>query len=169
MTGILTPQKAYNLVKEIKKVISILLLIHTYATSGVSEITYLKAIESDANSIGTANSSLAGETVQASTEVMVIALEALGYETGVELEKFQIVSNHFKQVRERFSKERLFDYKVLKTDPMTLIYQVPKVRKDLGYPPLVTPLSQMVGTQAVMNVQQVSVIKWFQKKLRNTY
>lgn len=152
MTGILTPQKAYNLVKEIKKVISILLLIHTHATSGVSEITYLKAIESDANSIGTANSSLVGETVQASTEVMVIALESLGYETGVELEKFQIVSNHFKQIRERFSKERLFDYKVLKTDQMTLIYQVPKVRKDLGYPPLVTPLSQMVGTQAVMNV-----------------
>lgn len=180
MAGILTPQRAYNLVKELKKVISIPLHIHTHATSGVAEMTYLKAIEAGADSIDTANSSFAGGTSQPSTEAMVIALEELGYKTGVDLEKCQIVSNHFKQVKERFSKEGLFDYKVLETDPMTLIYQVPggmisnllsqlkeakqsdkffevlnevpKVRKDLGYPPLVTPLSQMVGTQAVMNV-----------------
>ena len=180
MAGILTPQRAYNLVKELKKVISFSLHIHTHATSGVAEMTYLKAIEAGSDSIDTANSSFAGGTSQPSTEAMVIALEELGYKTGVDLEKCQIVSNHFKQVKERFSKVGLFDYIVLETGTMTLIYQVPggmisnllsqlkeakqsnklfevlnevpKVRKDLGYPPLVTPLSQMVGTQAVMNV-----------------
>ncbi len=128
----------------------------------------------------TANSSFAGGTSQPSTESMVIALRELGYDIDVNLEDCQIVADHFKAVKETFKESGVFNPKVLETDPNTLIYQVPggmlsnllsqlkeakqldkyeevlaevpRVRADMGYPPLVTPLSQMVGTQAVMNV-----------------
>lgn len=194
MAGILTPQKAFNLVSALKKELKVPLHIHTHATSGVSEMTYLKAIEAGADSIDTANSSFAGGTSQPSTESMVIALNELGYNTDVCLNKCQDVSNHFKHVKTQFADNGIFDYKVLETDPMTLIYQVPggmisnllsqlkeanqsdkfievlnevpKVRKDLGYPPLVTPLSQMVGTQAVMNVLSQERYKLVPKEVK---
>ncbi|MFV0379408.1 MAG: oxaloacetate decarboxylase subunit alpha [Anaerorhabdus sp.] len=180
MAGILTPQRAYTLVKGIKDVINIPLHIHTHSTSGIAEMTYLKAIEAGADVIDTANSSFSGGTSQPATESMVIALKELGYKIDVNLDECQVVADHFKKVKENFKETAIFNSKVLETDPNTLIYQVPggmlsnllsqlkeakqldkyeavlqevpKVRKDMGYPPLVTPLSQMVGTQAVMNV-----------------
>lgn len=180
MAGILTPQRAYNLVKAIKEVTALPLHLHTHATSGVSEMTYLKAIEAGVDCIDTANSSFAGGTSQPSTESMVLALKEMGYLVDIDLEKCSEVSSHFKPIKENFNKRGIFDYKVMETDPMTLLYQVPggmisnllsqlkeanqsdkfmdvlreipKVREELGYPPLVTPLSQMVGTQAVMNI-----------------
>lgn len=180
MAGILTPERAYTLVKKIKTITDLPLCVHTHATSGISELTYLKAIEGGADIIDTANSSFAGGTSQPSTESMVIALRDLGYDVKVDLKDCQTVSNHFRKVKETFVESGVFNPKVLETDPNTLMYQVPggmisnllsqlrdakqldkfeevlaevpKVREELGYPPLVTPLSQMVGTQAVMNV-----------------
>ncbi len=180
MAGILTPQRALTLVKAIKEVINIPLHIHTHATSGVSEMTYLKALEAGADSIDTANSSFSGGTSQPSTESMALALKEMEYNIDIDLERCQIVAEHFRVIKDKYALDGTFNYKVLETDPNTLIYQVPggmisnllsqlkeakqldkfhevlqevpKVRKELGYPPLVTPLSQMVGTQAVMNV-----------------
>lgn len=180
MAGILTPMRAYNLVKAIKAITELPLHIHTHATSGVSEMTYLKSLEAGADSIDTANSSFSGGTSQPSTESMVLALKELEYPISVDLDACQKVAEHFKVVKEHFVEEGIFNPKVLETDPNTLIYQVPggmisnllaqlkdakqldkfsevlrevpRVRAELGYPPLVTPLSQMVGTQAVMNV-----------------
>ncbi|QIK69600.1 oxaloacetate decarboxylase subunit alpha [Erysipelothrix sp. HDW6C] len=180
MAGILTPYRAETLVKRIKAVTKLPLQVHTHATSGIAEMTYLKAVEAGADIIDTANSSFAGGTSQPATESMVIALRELGYHIDVNLEDCQKVAEHFKAVKETFIESGVFNPKVLEADPNTLIYQVPggmisnllsqlkeakqldkfeqvlaevpKVRADLGYPPLVTPLSQMVGTQAVMNV-----------------
>ncbi|CAM4295699.1 oxaloacetate decarboxylase subunit alpha [Erysipelothrix aquatica] len=180
MAGILTPARAETLVRLIKEVTALPIHVHTHSTSGIAEMTYLKAVEAGADVIDTANSSFAGGTSQPSTESMVIALRELGYDIDVNLEDCQIVADHFKAVKETFKESGVFNPKVLETDPNTLIYQVPggmlsnllsqlkeakqldkyeevlaevpRVRADMGYPPLVTPLSQMVGTQAVMNV-----------------
>lgn len=180
MAGILTPARALTLIKALKEVTKLPIHVHTHATSGIAEMTYLKAVEAGADVIDTANSSFAGGTSQPSTEAMVIVLRELGYQVDVSLEDCQEVSEYFKGVKESFIESGVFNPKVLETDPNTLIYQVPggmisnllsqlkdakqldkfeqvlaevpKVREEMGYPPLVTPLSQMVGTQAVMNV-----------------
>lgn len=180
MAGILTPARASTLIKALKEVTKLPIHVHTHATSGIAEMTYLKAVEAGADVIDTANSSFAGGTSQPSTEAMVIVLRELGYQVDVSLEDCQEVSEYFKGVKESFIESGVFNPKVLETDPNTLIYQVPggmisnllsqlkdakqldkfeqvlaevpKVREEMGYPPLVTPLSQMVGTQAVMNV-----------------
>ncbi|MEG0327336.1 MAG: oxaloacetate decarboxylase subunit alpha [Erysipelothrix sp.] len=180
MAGILTPARASTLIKALKEVTKLPIHVHTHATSGIAEMTYLKAVEAGADVIDTANSSFAGGTSQPSTEAMVIVLKELGYQVDVSLEDCQEVSEYFKGVKEGFIESGVFNPKVLETDPNTLIYQVPggmisnllsqlkdakqldkfeqvlaevpKVREEMGYPPLVTPLSQMVGTQAVMNV-----------------
>ena len=180
MAGVLTPQEGYELVSRIKATVALPLEVHTHATSGISEMTYLKVAEAGADIIDTAISSFAGGTSQPATESMVIALEGLGYETGVKLDKLEPVIEHLNVVRDRFREEGTLNPKVKDTEPKTLLYQVPggmlsnllsqltqqglqdkyeevlaevpRVREDLGYPPLVTPLSQMVGTQAVMNI-----------------
>lgn len=154
--------------------------MHTHATSGISEMTYLKVAEAGADIIDTAISSFAGGTSQPATESVAIALEDLGFETGLNMEKVTEIADYFNPIRDRFRSEGILNPKVKDTEPKTLIYQVPggmlsnllsqlteqglqdkyeevlaevpKVRADLGYPPLVTPLSQMVGTQALMNV-----------------
>ena len=180
MAGVLTPQEGYELVSRIKATVALPLEVHTHATSGISEMTYLKVAEAGADIIDTAISSFAGGTSQPATESMVIALEGLGYETDVKLDKLEPVIEHLNVVRDRFREEGALNPKVKDTEPKTLLYQVPggmlsnllsqltqqglqdkyeevlaevpRVRADLGYPPLVTPLSQMVGTQAVMNI-----------------
>lgn len=180
MAGVLTPQEGYELVSRIKATVALPLEVHTHATSGISEMTYLKVAEAGADIIDTAISSFAGGTSQPATESMVIALEGLGYETGVKLDKLEPAIEHLNVVRDRFREEGTLNPKVKDTEPKTLLYQVPggmlsnllsqltqqglqdkyeevlaevpRVREDLGYPPLVTPLSQMVGTQAVMNI-----------------
>lgn len=180
MAGVLTPQTGYELVSRIKDAVDLPLEVHTHATSGIAEMTYLKVAEAGADLIDTAISSFAGGTSQPATESVAIALEDCGFATGLDLQKVSEIAEHFNPVRDRFREEGLLNPKVKDIEPKTLIYQVPggmlsnllsqlteqglqdkyeevlaevpKVRADLGYPPLVTPLSQMVGTQALMNV-----------------
>lgn len=180
MAGVLTPQTGYDLVKGIKARIDLPLEIHTHATGGISEMTYLKVAEAGEDIIDTAVSSFAGGTSQPATESVVMGLEDLGFETGLNLKEVEKVASHLNTVRDHFRSEGLLNPKVKDIEPKTLIYQVPggmlsnllsqlseqglddkyeevlaevpRVRADLGYPPLVTPLSQMVGTQALMNV-----------------
>ena len=180
MAGILTPATATELVTKLKTAIKIPIEIHTHATSGVSEMTYLSAIDAGADIIDTAISPFAGGTSQPATESLAIVLEELGYDTGLNLELLEEIADYFKTVKESFRDENLINPKVTDIDPKALLYkvpggmlsnlmfqlteakkadkyeevlkEVPRVRADMGYPPLVTPLSQMVGTQAVMNV-----------------
>ena len=180
MAGVLVPQTGFELVSRIKDVISLPVDVHVHATSGISEMTYLKVAEAGADIIDTAISSFAGGTSQPATESVAIALAGLGYETGLDQLKLEKIADHFNPVRDRFRNEGKLNPKVKDVEPKTLLYkvpggmlsnllsqlseqgladkyddvlaEVPKVRADLGYPLLVTPLSQMVGTQALMNV-----------------
>lgn len=180
MAGILTPHRAETLVRGIKSITNLPLEVHTHATSGISEMTYLKVIEAGADIIDTAVSAFSGGTSQPATESMVLALRELGYDISVNLDEVHTAREHFLNVKEEFIENGVFNPQVLEVDPNTLITQVPggmisnllsqlkeakqldkfqdvlnevpRVRKELGYPPLVTPLSQMVGTQAVMNI-----------------
>ena len=180
MAGVLTPKTGFELVSRIKEKIDLPLEVHTHATSGISEMTYLKVAEAGADIIDTSISSFAGGTSQPATESMVMALEELGFETGIKMTEVSKIAEHFNPIRDRFREEGLLNPKVKDVEPKTLTYQVPggmlsnllsqlkeqnledkyeevlkeipKVRADLGYPPLVTPLSQMVGTQALMNI-----------------
>jgi oxaloacetate decarboxylase alpha subunit len=195
MAGNLTPDAAYELVSGIKAVVSLPLEVHTHATAGIAEMTYLKAVEAGANVIDTCISSFSGGTSQPATESMHIALTGLGYETNLDLDALGKVSAHFNDVRNKFRKEGKLNPKVKDTDPKALVYQVPggmlsnllsqlseqknedrfeevlaevpRVRADLGYPPLVTPLSQMVGTQALINVISGERYKIIPKEIKD--
>lgn len=180
MAGILSPGRAYNLVKAIKGVTGLPLTIHTHETSGTGSMTLLKAVEAGADQIDTAISPLSRGTSQPPTETMNYVLREMGYETNLNLDKLNQIATYFKGIRDDFRETGLLNPKVYDVDPGILISQVPggmlsnllgqlkeakkedhyedvlkeipRVRAELGYPPLVTPLSQMVGTQAVMNV-----------------
>ncbi len=180
MAGVLAPQTCYELVSRIKEISDLPLEVHTHATSGISEMTYLKAAEAGADIIDTSISSFSGGTSQPATESVATALTGMGYDTGLDMDKVAEIAEHFNPIRDEFRKEGILDPKVKDTEPKTLFYQVPggmlsnllrqlkdqgledkysevldevpKVRADLGFPPLVTPMSQMVGTQALMNV-----------------
>lgn len=180
MAGVLVPQTGFELVSRIKEAVDLPVDVHVHATSGIAEMTYLKVAEAGADIIDTAISSFAGGTSQPATESVAIALTGLGYETGLNQLKLEKIADHFNPVRDRFRNEGKLNPKVKDVEPKTLLYkvpggmlsnllsqlneqglsdkyeevlaEVPKVRADLGYPPLVTPLSQMVGTQALMNV-----------------
>jgi oxaloacetate decarboxylase alpha subunit len=195
MAGILTPDTAYKLVKGIKGITGIPVQVHTHATSGISEMTYMKAVEAGADVIDTAVSTFSGGTSQPATESLGIALEELGYDTGLHFDKIKEVAEHFKPIKEQFRKDGILNPKVMDVEPDTLIYQVPggmlsnllsqlkearkenlyeevlrevpKVRAELGYPPLVTPLSQMVGTQALMNVVSGERYKMVPKEIKD--
>lgn len=195
MAGVLTPQTGYELVSRIKDAVDLPLEVHTHTTSGIAEMTYLKVAEAGADIIDTAISSFAGGTSQPATESVAIALEDCGFTTGLDLQKVAEIAEHFNPVRDRFREEGLLNPKVKDIEPKTLIYQVPggmlsnllsqlteqglqdkyeevlaevpKVRADLGYPPLVTPLSQMVGTQALMNVISVERYKLVPSEIKD--
>ncbi len=180
MAGVLTPDVAYNLVSEIKQACDLPVQVHTHGTAGIAQMTYLKAVEAGADIIDTCLSPLAEGTSQPATESMAIALDALGYETGLDVDKLDKIAAHFAGVRDRFLDEGGLNPKVLEVEPKALLCkvpggmlsnlisnlsdlgaldrynevlaEVPRVRAELGYPPLVTPLSQMVGSQALMNV-----------------
>ena len=181
MAGLLDPYNTYDLVKEIKSEVAIPLEIHTHATSGLGSMTYLKAAEAGADIIDTALSPFAEGTSQPSTEPMAYAFEQSSeFETGLSMEKLNEATEHFRPLREAALASGQMDTKLLGVDINTLIYQVPggmlsnlvsqlkqanamdkfeevlkevpRVREDLGYPPLVTPSSQIVGTQAVLNI-----------------
>jgi len=180
MAGLLLPEVAYELVTRIKKVTKVPLQLHSHCTCGMAEMSYLKAVEAGVDVIDTALSPFALGTSQPSTEVMVEAFKGTLRDTGIKQSELKIASDHFKPLREEALASGLLDPKVLTVDIAGLMYQVPggmlsnlisqlkqqnsldkyqavleevpKVRADLGYPPLVTPSSQIVGTQAVMNV-----------------
>ena len=182
MAGILLPYNAYELVKAMKAVLKpeTMIHLHTHQTAGVGNQTYLKAIEAGVDIIDTALSPLGNGTSQPATEPMVAILQGTQYDTGLDLKKINECTVFFKKVADRLKQDGWLTDKSLATDINALIYQVPggmlsnlvgqlkkmnaldryeevlaevpNVRKDLGYPPLVTPTSQIVGTQAVFNV-----------------
>ena len=180
MAGLLDPYNTYKLVKDIKAAISIPLEIHTHATSGLGSLTYMKAIEAGADMIDTALSPFAEGTSQPPTEPIAFAFKGTEYDLGLDLDLLNEASEYFKPIREKYIANGLMDPKLMGVDINTLKYQVPggmlsnlvsqlkqanamdkfeevlkevpRVREDLAYPPLVTPSSQIVGTQAVLNV-----------------
>ena len=195
MAGNLTPSDAFELVSGIKAEVSVPLEVHTHATAGIAEMTYLKSVEAGADIIDTCISSFSGGTSQPATESMHISLEGLGYETGLDLGKLNEIAEHFNGVRDKFRESGVLNPKVKDTSPKALVYQVPggmlsnllsqlteqgnasryeevlaevpRVRADMGYPPLVTPLSQMVGTQALMNVISGERYKMIPKEIKD--
>ncbi|MDD4699367.1 MAG: oxaloacetate decarboxylase subunit alpha [Oscillospiraceae bacterium] len=180
MAGLLTPYVAFDLVKALKETIKIPLQVHTHYTSGQGSMVLLKSIEAGADYIDAAMSPLALGTSHPATEAMVAALQGTEYDTGLDLEALDEIAKYVSKLRKKYIANGLLDQKVLQVDAKALIYQVPggmlsnlvsqlkqagqgeklsevllevpKVRADCGYPPLVTPSSQIVGTQAVFNV-----------------
>jgi len=176
----LLPFDAYNLVKGIKEETKLPIQIHTHYTSGVGGMTYLKSIEAGADIVDTAMSPFALGTSQPATESVVATLKGTEYDTGIELGKLAEISTYFNSVKDKYIENKTLEPKVMGVNSDILLYQVPggmlsnlvsqlkeqnaldkyedvlrevpEVRKDLGYPPLVTPTSQIVGTQAVLNV-----------------
>ena len=180
MAALLTPYETYSLIKEIKKAVDLPIQLHTHYTSGLASMCLLKGIEAGVDIIDTAISPLALGTSHAPTESMVAALANTDYDTGLDLVALSEVREYFMTLRKKYIDSGLLDPSMLATDVKALIYQVPggmlsnllsqlkqagkadqltavleevpRVRKDAGYPPLVTPTSQIVGTQAVFNV-----------------
>ncbi len=181
MAGLLVPYAAEELVGALKEAVPHMpIQLHTHYTSGVASMTYLKAIEAGCDIIDTAMSPMAMGTSQPATEVLVKTLQGTPYDTGIDPESLNEITEYFKPLRQKYLESGLISQKVLEVDINTLRYQVPggmlsnlvsqlkqqgaedkfdevlkeipKVRADFGYLPLVTPTSQIVGTQAVLNV-----------------
>lgn len=180
MAGLLVPAKATELVEALKESVEIPIDLHTHYTSGVAAMTYMKAVEAGCDIIDTAMSPFSMGTSQPATEVMVEAFKGTPYDTGLDQEKLAEIADYFRPMREEALQSGLMNTKVLGVNIQTLRYQVPggmlsnlvsqlkemgqedkyeqvleevpRVRKDFGEPPLVTPSSQIVGTQAVLNV-----------------
>ena len=181
MAGTMSPYEAEHLIKGIKDAVGDMpLILHTHCTTGMAYMTYTKAIESGIDVIDTATSCFSGGTSQPATETMFYALDQMGIETGLNEKVLKEVNDFFKPIKEGYVKDGTLNPKSLSTDSQALVYKVPggmlsnmianltdmhamdkfdaalaeipSVRKDMGYPPLVTPLSQMVGNQAVTNV-----------------
>ena len=180
MAGLLVPAKATELVQALKSATKLPIELHTHYTSGVASMTYMKAVEAGCDIIDTAMSPFALGTSQPATEVMVEAFKGTEYDTGLDQNILSEISDYFAPMREEALASGLLNPKVLGVNIQTLKYQVPggmlsnmvsqlkeqnaldkydevlkeipRVRKDLGEPPLVTPSSQIVGTQAVFNV-----------------
>lgn len=180
MAGLLTPYGTYDLVKALKETVNIPIQLHTHYTSGLASMVLLKGIEAGVDVIDTAMSPLAMGTSHPATESMVAALKGTEYDTELDLKALSEIRDFFAPLRQKYLDNGLLDPKMLGVDANTLLYQVPggmlsnlnsqlkqagkedqleevlaevpRVRKDAGYPPLVTPSSQIVGTQAVFNV-----------------
>ena len=194
MAGLLLPYTAYDLVKAIKETVKIPVQLHTHYTSGEASMVYLKAIEAGVDVIDCAMSPLAMGTSQPPTEPMVAALQGTEYDTGYDLDKLIEISDYFRPLREKYLESGLLSTKVMGVNVSTLKYQVPggmlsnlvsqlkqqnaedryedvlkeipRVREDMGYPPLVTPSSQIVGTQAVLNVLMGERYKMISKETK---
>jgi len=180
MSGLLTPYAAYDLVKMLKSTVKIPIQLHTHYTTGIASMAILKAVEAGVDVVDTAISPMALGTSQPPTEAIVATLAGTEYDTGLDMAQLDKVSKYFAPLREKYLASGLLDPKVLKVDVNCLLYQVPggmlsnlvsqlkqqgkseklaevleevpRVREDAGFPPLVTPSSQIVGTQAVLNV-----------------
>lgn len=195
MAGVLMPQTGFELVGKLKAALKVPVEVHTHATSGIAEMTYLMCAKAGADIIDTAISSFAGGTSQPATESMDLTLTELGFDTKLDIDKLSEIAEYFNLIRDRFRKEGRLNPKVKDVEPKTLLYkvpggmlsnllsqlteqglqdkyeevlrEVPKVRADLGYPPLVTPLSQMVGTQSLMNVISGERYKLIPKEIKD--
>jgi pyruvate carboxylase subunit B len=178
MAGLLAPHEAYELISSLKKEVGLPVALHCHCTSGMASMSYLAACKAGVDILDTALSPLAGGTSQPPTESVVAALQRTKYDTGLDLGKFTAASKYFKDLKEEF--RGILDPISEQVDTNVLLYQIPggmlsnlvsqlkeqnaldkyeavleempKVREELGYPPLVTPTSQIVGTQAVLNV-----------------
>ena len=182
MANLLLPYQAYSLIKKLKQALKkeTLVHLHTHNTTGTGDMVNLKAIEAGVDIVDCALSPLANGTSQPATESLIATLQGTEYDTGIDLNELTKATEHFRTVAQKLQAQGILDPKVLRVDVNTLKYQVPggmlsnlinqlkqagksdklyevlaevpRVRKDFGYPPLVTPTSQIVGTQAVMNV-----------------
>ncbi|MES2636525.1 MAG: sodium-extruding oxaloacetate decarboxylase subunit alpha [Pseudomonadota bacterium] len=194
MAGLLTPQVAADLVKALKAAVSLPIHVHSHATSGLASMVMLKGIESGATIIDTCNSSFSEGASHPTTESMVAALAGTEYDTGLDLGKLQEITAYFRETRKKYWQ---FESEFTGVDTRVLVNQVPggmisnlsnqlkeqgaldrmdevlaeipRVREDLGYPPLVTPTSQIVGTQAVLNVMTGSRYKSVTNEVKNYF
>ena len=192
MANLLLPYEAFSLIKAIKERVSVPVHLHTHNTTGTGDMTNLLAAQAGVDIVDTALSPFANGTSQPSTESLVATLKGTPRDTGLDLDLMSKAAAHFRGVAERLKNEGILDPKVLRVDTNTLLYQVPggmlsnlisqlkqakaedryydvlaeipRVREDFGYPPLVTPTSQIVGTQAVMNVLMGERYKTFTKE-----
>ena len=195
MAGLLTPYKAEELVKTLKESTKLPIQLHTHYTSGEASMTYLKAVEAGVDVIDCAMSPFALGTSQPATEVMVEAFRGTPYDTGYDMNLLSEIADYFRPIREKDLASGLLNPKVLGVNIKTLMYQVPggmlsnllsqlkdqhaedkyyqvleevpRVRDDLGQPPLVTPSSQIVGTQAVLNVLMGERYKMITKETKD--
>ncbi|HAZ18550.1 MAG TPA: oxaloacetate decarboxylase subunit alpha [Clostridiales bacterium] len=180
MAGIMGPQEAYDLIRALKSNVKVPVFLHTHSTTGLAPMTYLKAVHAGCDGIDTAISCFSGGTSQPATESMQYSLKQMGYETGLHEKELKEINDYFKPIKSKYVESGQMDAFVMGTETDALVYQIPGgmlsnliaqlkaqnaidkldevlaetpvVRKDLGYPPLVTPMSQMVGVQAVANV-----------------
>ena len=194
MAGLLVPYEAEKLVKELKSTVKIPIQLHTHYTSGVASMTYLKAIEAGVDVVDCALSPLSMGRSQPATEPLVRTLEGSPFDTGLDLDALAEIADYFRPLREEYLASGLLNTKVLGVDINTLKYQVPggmlsnlvsqlkqqnaedkfeevlkeipRVREDLGWIPLVTPTSQIVGTQAVLNVLMGERYKMISKETK---
>lgn len=192
MANLLLPMEAYSLVKKLKETVSVPIHLHTHNTTGTGDMVYLMAAFAGVDIVDTALSPLANGTSQPATESLVATLKGTPRDTGLDLSKMSQAAAYFRKVAAKLEEEGSLDPKVLRVDTNTLLYQVPggmlsnlisqlkqagkedqyydvlaeipRVRKDYGYPPLVTPSSQIVGTQAVMNIITGERYKTFTKE-----
>ncbi len=191
MAGLITPYDAFELVSRLKQEVGLPVQLHCHYTSGMASMAYLKAIEAGADVVDTANAALAMGSSQPATDSMVAALRGTQYDTGLDLELLTKISEHFNSISCNYDIPR----EALGVDTNVLVYQipggmisnlasqlaeqqashllqqvlaeVPRVRADLGYPPLVTPSSQIVGTQAVLNVLTGERYKMVSTEIKN--
>ena len=194
MAGIMGPQEAYDMVSAIKDAVDMPIDLHTHSTTGLAFMTYLKAVEAGCDIIDTAISPFSGGTSQPATETLAYALRQLGYQVDLDDDATTAMADYFKGIRDEFVKDGTLMPKAMATDTQCLTYQVPggmlsnlmsqlkqmnaldkfeealaetpKVRADMGYPPLVTPTSQMVGVQAVRNVLDGQRYKTVSKEIK---
>ena len=180
MAGIMSPKEAYDLVSAIKDAVDLPVVVHTHCTTGLAFMTYMKSVEAGADVIDTAISPFSGGTSQPATETLEYVFRQYGYDTGLNTEKLHEMANFFKPIRAEFLANGGLNPISMATDTQCLTYQIPggmlsnllsqlkslnkldkfdealletpRVRADMGYPPLVTPTSQLIGTQAVQNV-----------------
>ncbi len=194
MAGLLTPQVAGELVKSLKAAVSLPIHVHSHATSGLASMVMLKSVENGASIIDTCNSSFAEGASHPSTESIVAALQGTPFDTGINLANLQEITAYFREVRKKYwqyeSEFTGVDTRVLVNqvpggmisnlsnqlkeqnalDKMdAVLLEIPRVREDLGYPPLVTPTSQIVGTQAVLNVMTGARYKSVTNEVKNYF
>lgn len=191
MANLLLPYEAYSIVKRLKENVGVPIHLHTHNTTGTGDMTYILAAQAGVDIVDCALSPLANGTSQPATESLVAALEGTERDTGLDLKQLNKAAEHFRKVAGKLD----IDSKILRVDTNTLVYQVPggmlsnllsqlkqanaeekyeevlsevpRVRKDFGYPPLVTPTSQIVGTQAVLNVISGERYKMFSKESKD--